>query len=57
MLVLTRRVGEVLSIGDDVKMTVIGIRGNQIRIGIEAPREVAIKRHESLPRFDNGESV
>ena len=53
MLVLTRRVGEVMSIGDDVTVTVLGIRGNQIRLGIEAPKSVVVKRHESESRFSD----
>ena len=46
MLVLTRRLGEVLRIGDDITITVLGIKGNQVRIGIEAPIEVEIWREE-----------
>ena len=46
MLILTRRVGETLVIGDDVKVTVLGIRGHQVRIGIEAPKEVSVHRSE-----------
>lgn len=46
MLILTRRVGESLMIGDDVVVTVLASKGNQIRIGIEAPKEVAVHREE-----------
>ena len=46
MLILTRRVGESLMIGDDVNITVLSIRGNQARIGINAPKEVAVHRQE-----------
>ncbi len=46
MLILTRRVGENLMIGDDVTVTVLGVKGNQIRIGTNAPREVAVHREE-----------
>ncbi|NGZ29187.1 MAG: carbon storage regulator CsrA, partial [Magnetococcales bacterium] len=43
---LTRRVGESLNIGDDIKITLLGIKGNQVRIGIDAPREVEVHREE-----------
>jgi carbon storage regulator len=46
MLILTRRVGEVLMIGDDVKVAVLGIKGNQVRIGVHAPKEVSVHREE-----------
>jgi len=42
MLILTRRIGETLMIGDDVSITVIGVKGNQVRIGIDAPKDVAV---------------
>lgn len=51
MLVLTRRVGETLMVGDDVTATVLGVKGNQIRIGINAPREVAVHREEIYERI------
>lgn len=50
MLILTRKVGETLMIGDDVTVTVLGIKGNQVRIGVNAPREVAVHREEVLQR-------
>ncbi|APD92195.1 MAG: carbon storage regulator [Gammaproteobacteria bacterium TMED95] len=46
MLILTRRVGETLMIGDDVTMTVLGVKGNQVRIGVNAPRDVSVHREE-----------
>ncbi len=46
MLILTRRVGESLMIGDDVIVTVLGVKGNQVRIGVNAPKEVAVHREE-----------
>ncbi|MBG5893283.1 carbon storage regulator CsrA [Providencia rettgeri] len=46
MLILTRRVGETLMIGDDIKVTVLGVKGNQVRIGIEAPKDVGVHRQE-----------
>jgi len=46
MLILTRRIGESLMIGDNVNVTVLGIRGNQVRIGVNAPKDVAVHREE-----------
>ena len=46
MLILTRRVGEALMIGDDVTITVLSVRGNQVRIGIDAPKDVSVHREE-----------
>lgn len=46
MLILTRRVGEAILIGDDVTITVLGVKGNQIRIGIDAPKDLAVHREE-----------
>ena len=51
MLILTRRVGESLMIGDDVKVEVLGSHGNQIRIGIDAPKEVPVHREEIYQRI------
>lgn len=55
MLILTRRVGETLNIGDDVSLTVLGIKGNQVRIGIKAPPDVAVHREEVAERLRQGE--
>lgn len=46
MLILTRRVGETLMVGDDVTVTVLGVKGNQVRIGVNAPKDVAVHREE-----------
>jgi carbon storage regulator len=50
MLILTRRVGETLMIGDDVKITILKVSGNQIRIGVEAPKDVSVHREEVYQR-------
>jgi carbon storage regulator len=51
MLILTRRVGETIMVGDEVTVTVLGVNGNQIRIGIHAPREIAVHRKEVYERI------
>ena len=51
MLILTRRVGETVMIGDDVSVTVLGVKGNQVRIGVNAPKDVAVHREEIFERI------
>ncbi|MEM1438900.1 MAG: carbon storage regulator CsrA [Pseudomonadota bacterium] len=56
MLILTRRVGETVVIGEDISVTVLGVKGNQIRLGINAPKDVAVHRQEIFDRIQNESS-
>ena len=56
MLILTRRVGESLMVGDDITVTVLGVKGNQVRIGVNAPRDVAVHREEIYNRIQEDQT-
>ena len=53
MLILTRRVGETVMIGNEVTVTVLGVKGNQVRLGVNAPKSVAVHREEVFDRIEN----
>ena len=57
MLILTRRVGETLMIGDEVTVTVLGVKGNQVRLGVNAPRDVTVHREEIYERIKREQEV
>ena len=57
MLILTRRVGEVLMIGDEVTVAVLGVKGNQVRVGINAPKQTAVHREEIYKRIQEGKTA
>lgn len=51
MLILTRRVGETMMVGDDVTVTILGVKGNQVRLGVNAPKDVSVQREEIYQRI------
>ncbi|MBQ0714684.1 carbon storage regulator CsrA [Paraperlucidibaca wandonensis] len=57
MLILTRRVGETLMVGDEVTVTVLGVKGNQVRIGVNAPKDVAVHREEIYQRIQQEKPI
>ena len=57
MLILTRRVGETVMIGDDIAITVLGVKGNQVRVGVNAPKEVSVHREEIYERIKREEQT
>ena len=59
MLILTRRVGETVTIGDEITVTVLGVKGNQVRLGVQAPRTIAVHReeiHDRIQREQRGDT-
>jgi carbon storage regulator len=56
MLILTRRVGESLKVGEEITVTVLGVKGNQVRIGVDAPRDVSVHREEIYNRIHDGDT-
>lgn len=57
MLILTRKVGEKLMVGDDISLVIVGIRGNQVRIGVDAPKDVSVHREEIYQRIQQEKAI
>jgi len=53
VLILTRRIGETVNIGDDIRVTVLGVKGNQVRLGVDAPKHIPVHREEIYERIKN----
>jgi len=53
VLILTRRIGETVNIGDDIRVTVLGVKGNQVRLGVDAPKHIPVHREEVYERIKN----
>lgn len=57
MLILTRRTGESVMIGDDINVTVLGVKGNQVRLGVNAPRDVGVHREEVYQKINSAQEL
>lgn len=57
MLILTRRVGETIMIGEDIAVTILGVTGNQVRVGVNAPKEVSVHREEIYERIKRNDEL